>query len=652
MAEAATAPARRRIERGAPVEAERWLPAQALGALPLLAVVSALGLVLVALGNNAARDAADGSASLFWAGLTLIYAPIAFRLFSLSASRAERIGLVILMGVALFLVKILYSPIFYPPFDELATWRQTHDLIATGRMFSDNPVAAGFPAFPGLETTTAAVAQLAGLSIFHAGTVVIGVARAVLMLVLFLIVERVSGSARAAGIGVAIYACNPSFLYFDAQFAHESLALMLGATMLLAVIAWTAPRRLDARVSIGFVAAMVLLASALTISHHMTSYLLTGFFLLWALLVLLVGRVPGAINAPRRGNRDKPLAHRRKRPGPFSRSPIFPAALLCLTTVLWFVFVGGDDTVAELGSVFSGAIDSVTRLIFGGSGPKTLFQGSSEHNPALARVFAFASVIPLLALIPFALKRALRARDPLWYALAGIVLLYPATLGLRLTLSGTETSQRASEFVFVGLAFYAGVLITELSWPAERPRRLLVDSSLALLTTVMFCGAFIVAALPTTRQPGPFLVGADARSVGPPGLSAARFADRHLSGNSRILADRPNGTLLGSYGGLDPTLGQIGGIPIARVLFHDEFDQVDRAVLRDDEIDYVVVDQRLSRELPILGFYIEPDEPGAYQRTQPIDPDALDKFSVGAGLNRIYTNGPIAIYATSRLRPR
>jgi hypothetical protein len=618
-----------------------------LGALPALALLSAGALVLIALGNNAARDGAGGAVPLFWAGLALIYGPIAFRLLSVSASRAERVGLVVLMGVALFLVKVLYSPIAYPPFDELATWRQTHDLLETGRPFTDNPIAAGFPGFPGLETTTAAVAQLAGFNVFHAGTVVIGFARAVLMLALFLIVERLSGSARAAGIGVAIYACNPSFLYFDSQFAHESLALMLGAALLLAVVGWSKPKRLDARTSLGFVGAIVLLAWIVTITHHMTSYLLAAFFVVWAVLRVMANRYPW-LARPGPG----PPAKRDPRPGLLSRSPVFPAVLLCSTTALWFVFVGGHDTIEELGSVFSGAIDSVLRLVFGGSGPKTLFQGSSEHNPTLARAFAFASVIPLLALIPFALKKAWRVRDPLWHALAVVVLLYPLTLALRLTLSGTETSQRASEFVFVGLAFYGGVLLTEVAWPRRRPGRLLAGSSLAALATVMFCGAFIVAELPTTRQPGPFLIGADARSVGPQGLAAARFADRRLLPGGRILADRPNGTLLGSYGGLDPVLGQIDGIPIARVLFGERFGAIDRKVIRDDEIHYVVVDQRLSRELPGLGFYLEPDEPEAFARKRPIEPIALDKFGLDTGLNRIYTNGPVAIYAASRLGAR
>ena len=72
-------------------------------------------------------------------------------------------------------------------------------------------------------------------------------------------------------------------------------------------------------------------------------------------------------------------------------------------------------------------------------------------------------------MIPLGLWRTWRTPDssPLWRALALVALLYPVTLGLRLTQAGTETSQRASEFVFVGLAFVAGLLIGELP-PAGR----------------------------------------------------------------------------------------------------------------------------------------------------------------------------------------
>src|SRR5262249_7224413 len=152
---------------------------------------------------------------------------------SSSASRAERISLAVLLGVSLFVVKILASPTGFVRFDELGTWRATNDVLQTGHLFSLNPMIVSTKGFPGLESVTAAVASLTGLSIFHSGLIVLGVARTMLVVVLFMFIERVTGSARAAGIGVAVYACNPSFLYFDSQFAYESLALPIALVLLL-----------------------------------------------------------------------------------------------------------------------------------------------------------------------------------------------------------------------------------------------------------------------------------------------------------------------------------------------------------------------------------------------------------------------------------
>ncbi len=76
----------------------------------------------------------------------------------------------------------------------------------------------------------------------------------------------------------------------------------------------------------------------------------------------------------------------------------------------------------------------------------------------------------------------------------------------------------------------------------------------------------------------------------------------------------------------------------------------DRQVIKDDLIDYIVVDRRLSRELPVLGYYVEPDEAGAFSRTEPIGRGPLTKFDGARGLSKVFVNGPIAIYSTSGLR--
>ena len=203
-------------------------PRLSFGLAPLLALTAAAGLVLVALGDNAARISSGEAQPLFWGGLVVIYMPIALRLLSVSASREERMALALLLGGALFLVKVIYSPTGFTLHDELATWRQTSDLLATGHPLTSNPLVTGYAGFPGLELFTAAVSQLTGLRIFIVGLAVIGTARVVLMLALFVFLERAAGSARAAGIGIAIYACNPSFLYFDSQFGYESLAIVIG----------------------------------------------------------------------------------------------------------------------------------------------------------------------------------------------------------------------------------------------------------------------------------------------------------------------------------------------------------------------------------------------------------------------------------------
>ena len=174
--------------------------------------------------------------------------------------------------------------------------------------------------------------------------------------------------------------------------------------------------------------------------------------------------------------------------------------------------------------------------------------------------------------------------------------------------------------------------------------------ALTAVTLVVFLGGFIIGELPATRQPGPFLVGAEDRSISPQGLAAARFAADELPAHSRILVDRPNGTLMASYGELNPVFGQIHGIPVTRVFFTKTFDRADRRVIKDDLIDYIAVDRRLTRELPVLGYYFESDEPGAFSRERPISISSFAKFLHTPGLSRIYVNGPIAIYDTSGMR--
>jgi hypothetical protein len=619
------------------------------GLAPLLAVVAAVALVLVALGDNAARLSGGEAQPLFWGGLVLIYMPIALRLLSNSASREERLALVVLLGLALYLVKVIYNPTGFTLHDELATWLQTSDLLATGHPLSANSLVTGYAGFPGLEMVTASLVKLSGLQVFVSGMVVIGAARIALMLALFVFLERANRSARAAGIGMAIYACNPSFLYFDSQFGYESIALVIAAALLLATLRWVDRTRAERDWNVaGLVSAMAILTATLAITHHMTSYAMFGFLAVWALMIAI-------------GNGSRSRAHTPtgKTPSwlqaPWIQGPALPALFLGASAAAWFVFEASQVTTTELGGVFTDAFESVFHLIFGGgSGSKALFQSAGQTNTPIARILGVASIVPLLAVIPLGLLRTWRGkdRDPLWQTLAIVAFFYPVTLLLRLTQAGTETSQRASEFVYVGLAFVAGLLLSEVRWRGGAARRMVISVGLAALATVIFIGGFIVGESPTTRQPGPFVVGGEARAVSPQGAAAARFAAGVLPPGSRVIVDRPNSTLVASYGGLDRVTGSVEGIVVSRVFTSEAFDPIDQRVISNDQIEYIVVDRRLTHEPPVGGYYFESTEPDANTYKDPLPAASLRKFNHVRGLSRIFDNGAIAIYDTSGLRAR
>ena len=612
---------------------------KSVGATGVFALLVGIGLLLIAHGNNAARESAESAQPLFWGGLVLIYTPIAFRLLSPSTSRAESLALSVLLGAGLFMVKILYNPVGFIPHDEMATLRQTWELLETGHFFSANPIVQGYAGYPGVEAITAAISQISELSPYVSAMIVIGAARVMLMLALFLFLERVSNSHRVAGFGVAVYVCNPSFLYFDSQYGYESLALAIAAAMLLLVLRWTrlgSPGR--SQNAPGLVAGMAVLALTLVMTHHLTSYAVIAFLGTWALAIAYGSRSLALLRIP--ALRGKSSAKERGRR--WFDGPALPALFLAAAGAIWFTLVAGEVTSNELGGVFTESFTAVIHLITGQSDSKTLFEAGTEvTNTATARALGVASIIPLLIVIPFGLWRTWMKADssPVWRTLALVALLYPVTLGMRLTQAGTETSQRASEFVFVGLAFLAGLLIVEAAGPDNPLRR--------TVATVVFLGGFIVGESPLTRQPGPYLIAGESRSVSPQILAAAEFADEYLPPRSRILVDRVNATLMAAFGHLDPVVGEINGIRVSHVFFSKTYDQEDQDVVSEDAIDYIVVDRRFAEKEPASGFYYEHDEPSG---GKPISSEAIEKFAALEGLDRIYDNGAIAIYDTAALR--
>jgi hypothetical protein len=145
------------------------------------------------------------------------------------------------------------------------------------------------------------------------------------------------------------------------------------------------------------------------------------------------------------------------------------------------------------------------------------------------------------------------------------------------------------------------------------------------------------------------VVGADPRSIEPQGVAAAEWTRRWLGPGNRVVADRTNRLLLGSYGAQWPVSAFVDHVPVSDLFFAEDLGQDQLDTLRRGQIRYVLVDRRLGSGLPGVGVYIEFGETNAFHHTVPVSRTALTKFDDEPLASRIYDSGDITIYDVGAL---
>ena len=591
--------------------------------LPELIFVSGIGIFMIAFADVLSRASISWAAAPLWIGLLLIFVPISIRLTSAQASRRERIGLLVLLWGVLYVVKVMHSPTQFTFGDELQHWLTADNLLLSQHLFSQNSILPISPYYPGLEMVTSAVVNLTGMSIYSAGILIIAAARLVLVLTLYVMYETISKTPRVAGLETLLYIANPMFLFFDAQFAYESLALPFATFALLLLVV-----REDSQGKRAFaIEWLVLLAIlCLTVTHHVTTIMFMVCLGLWFLASVL------------------------KR-NPTGRGIWRALAVLALTLTisgLW-LFLVASFTVNYLGPTLTSAVSQLLQLISGEVAGRELYRSFGGVLPPLwERLVGYGSTGLVVIGLPFGIYTIWKHyRENVFAVLFALgALAYPLSNLLRFTATGIGIAVRLQEFLFIAVGF---VLAVGIEVWLTRYRKSWLVLALSAVMTVIFVGGIVIGWSPSERLPGPYQVSSHGRSVERESLQAGNWMLNTMGTDNRVGTDYFNRLILGSTGRQYIVTFSLDGVSLWSVFYAKWLGDLEVGRLRRGEVQYVVADERLTRDLPINGVYFEYGEPDARNHVAPLDPQSYTKFDLTNNIGRIFDSGNIVIYDVRRL---
>jgi hypothetical protein len=594
------------------------------------------GVAALAAADAQSRSGAPGGYPLFWAGIALILLPSAWVLVASRAGREQRLAVALGFALSLYLAKVVYEPTAFTFHDEFAHYRNAANLLSSGQLFGYNPLIRATGYYPGLAVATDAITRLTGLPVYASGLILIGCARLALIGALFLLTEEVLGSHRAAGTAVVAYAANPNFLYFDAQYGYESLALPLAV---LAV--YFLARRPGRRPSVPATACCLATALAVVATHHITAWFLAVLLLAWAAVGWLHRHPVRALPVPA-----LPSWLRRRQGGEAAATPrapeflpVLPAAVTAGAALAWALAVA-PITIAYIGPVLARAVQQGLQLIVSHRMSRALFAntGQAATAPQWEDVAAIAATLLVLAVIPVALVRIWPARLPVVArVLAASSLAWVALLPLRFTAAGQETANRSSEFAYLGVAICFAFLVESLAG-SSRWRRSLALGTIALV----FTGGVAVSWNYAQRLAPDYQRVNGSATVTPDDRALAQWMLATLGPGHRVATDAQTGLALGSVGRQDVLTWAEDGARDWLIFYPRTVTAAVTAEVRRSQVQYIVVQQDvLDRPDGVTRF--DDSEPAQYDDS-PLPAASLAKFGRSPLFREIYTAGSLRVY--------
>lgn len=606
------------------------------------AIAVPAGAVLIVLGYHhaAGLDTPDDlQFALYWAGflsgmMSLVALACARQIDGVMRACA-------LVGIGLFGMVPRLQRFGPAGSDEFIHLRQAMEAYFSGEVGHTLFLLPISKEFFGLHQATSAVARMTGLPLWSAGMVLIALAHVLSVLAVYQLIRLVDVPAPGAAVGAVIYTLNPSWLFFNAAFSYESIALPLALWCLAASVG---AGRATERPALRAMAAAVLAVITLPMIHHLSTIML--FLILTLLIVARLAlwypqTIVGGLGA--------------------CTERVWPLAFI------WFALLGSihfwwsekyDWLLSYLSPAWTEGLAQLGKILDGigkSSGQRSLFGASL--NPIYEVISGYLYPFVVLAVFLWALRVVWRNRKQVGtavWAFAVLGAMFFASMPMLLTHGGAEGAHRSWGYSFIGIAVVVGV-----AW-SYGPRAHDVAGRFRWLTarfarpagrTVLACIVFVTMAFGSAalgvnlsaRFPGSAHVGDDARSVSKEGAAVAAWMAAHAPVDTPVLADRYVSTQLGSLGRMS-ALRPSATFPIWDLYMSAEPVSVDvLKQISDSEIRYFVVDSRMATTRPRMGYWFTRNEPGVRgDRTFP--QAALDRFDCLPWLQAVYAAGPLTVY--------
>jgi hypothetical protein len=442
-----------------------------------------------------------------------------------------------LLGLFTMLPRFLMSPGGPIGFDETAHFALLRNVISSGQLFQHTPLLPIGTFYPGLESAASTIHWLTGLSRWDSALTLISVAHVLLPVQVYYLARALPVPHRWAAVAGLVYATNPSFIYFDAQFAYESFAILLMLTIVrLYVEAMAAERSASVpwRIGLWAVLLIALISFGLVVTHHLTSLTSIALLLLGALLI-----------KPMRGFADRKGGGRRL----FVRW--IPVLTLSACFALWVVVVA-PGTVPYLFPNVSHTASQLVALATGSKASNGTVRTIFSHStlPGYERVAAIAAPVIIAIALVFAAVRWLQKpalRSNFLWALV-LTAAYLVSLPLTLTGAGAQGSHRTWASTFLGVALLPPAIAVMFELDKSRPRvRRLAATVGAAVLAVLLVGNVAANTTIESRFPGPYQFDSDTRSVTAETLRFAQWVQTNLGPGAHVVTDRFTGLALTAH---------------------------------------------------------------------------------------------------------